>query len=397
MRVNPRIAAIQPSATLALNQKTKALIAAGKSIVNLTTGEPDFTTPERIRRAAKEAMDRGETHYTAVAGIAPLRDAVARAASAAYGRAYRAANVIVSNGAKQSLFNLFFAMLRPGDEVVLLAPYWVSYADMVAMNGGVPVIVEARVEDGFCPDPAAIERAIGPRTRAILLNSPSNPTGAVYPRAFLGSLVETLLRHPDVLVITDDIYGKLLYDGRPFESIAMDRRLPDDRVIVVDGASKTFAMTGWRIGWTIAPEPWVALMDKIQSQTTSNPSSVSQWAALAALEGGADDAEAMRREFERRRDAMARALTDMRWPHHRPGGAFYFFPDARAYLGKSCGARRIADDAALCEYLLEEAGVSTVPGSAFGAPGFVRLSFAATMDELAEGAKRLAEGLGRLR
>ena len=396
MRANPRALSLAPSATLALNQKAKALAAQGRSIVNLTTGEPDFLTPERIRKAAVDAMERGETHYTAVRGILPLRQEIAKAASKTYGRSYAAANVIVSSGAKQCLYNLFFAMLRPGDEVVLFAPYWVSYSDIVTMNAGKAVVLSTELDRGFEPDLAKVEASLNGNTRAILLNSPCNPTGGVYSKAFFDGLAAILSRFPDVLVITDDIYGRLLYDGRAFESIGMHPAIDSERLVIVDGVSKTYAMTGWRLGWTLAPPAWIDLMDKIQSQTTSNPSSLSQWATLEALRGDGADVEEMRAAFEDRRDAMGRALGEIGLPMLKPGGAFYFFPKIRDYLGKSAEGFAVHDDVALCEYLLEQCGVAAVPGSAFGAPGFLRLSFASPEEELLEGARRLAEGLRRL-
>lgn len=397
MDINPLVEKLQPSATLALNQKAKSLMAAGRSIINLTVGEPDFVTPARIREAAKKAMDRGETYYTAVSGIPPLRDAIAQAASKKYGRTWSSKNVTVSNGAKQSLFNLFYTLLRPQDEVILFAPYWVSYSDIVSMVGGTPVVIQTKLENEFLPDLSEVERRITKKTRAILLNSPSNPTGAIYPAEFLRQLVEVLKKFPDILVVTDDIYGQLVFDGKPFQSIGTDLSLPTKNLVVIDGVSKSYAMTGWRIGWAIGDEKLIHLMENVQSQTTSNASSISQWAALEAITGKQDDVGEMRAAFEARRDLIDAALSSLPVKYVKPHGAFYFFLNCEVAIGKKTpNGTVMRTDVDFCMFLLEECGVAMVPGSAFGAPGFLRLSFGLSTENLQEGIKRFEKAFQSL-
>lgn len=399
MKINPLVEKLQPSATLALNQKAKALAAQGNSIVNLTVGEPDFPTPERIRNAAKKAIDGGETYYTATSGILPLREAIARIASARYGRTWTSKNVTVSNGAKQSLFNLFYTLLRPQDEVVFFSPYWVSYSDIVLMVGGTPIVVETKLEKGFQPNISDLERSITSKTKIILLNSPSNPTGVAYTGDFLSALGNFLKKHPHILVVTDDIYGQLVFDGKPFLSIGMQDSIPQENLLIVDGVSKSYAMTGWRIGWTISSEKIALLMDNVQSQTTSNASSISQWAALEAVTGEQHDVSLMRQAFESRRNMLDEQISKhLPVRYVKPHGAFYFFLSCDVAIGKRTPkGKQIENDVDFCMFMLEDCGVALVPGSAFGAPGYMRLSFGLSEDQLQEGIKRMERGFGLLK
>ncbi|MCB0308455.1 MAG: pyridoxal phosphate-dependent aminotransferase [Bdellovibrionales bacterium] len=395
MIANPLIEKLQPSATLELNQKAKSMAAMGQSIINLTAGEPDFDTPLRVREAAIKAMNSGETHYTAVGGIAQLKEAIATLSTSVYSRAVAPKNIIVTSGAKQALFNLFYAILRPQDEVVVFSPYWVSYADMVAMVGGQPVIVKTDIQSSFEPSIEAIESVLNSKTRAIILNSPSNPTGAMYSQKFFEEFAKLMAKHPEILIVTDDIYRQLVYNGKKFMSIGMFEDLSIERLVLIDGVSKAYSMTGWRLGWAVASEPIIKLMAKIQGQTTSNASSISQWAALEAIQGDQKDVIDMRDAFEHRRDELDAFFSKRQlFSYHKPEGAFYFFPDCKKYLGcKTSDGLLLDTDITLCLYLLEKCGVAVVPGTAFGAPGHFRISFGSSIDQLLEGAKRLEKGL----
>jgi aspartate aminotransferase len=399
MRLNERISSLKPSVTLELNQKAKALQAAGRPVLNLTAGEPDFPTPERIRRAAVAAIERGETRYTATSGIVPLRDAILKGAADTYGRSYRRDEVIVTSGAKQALFNAAQVLLNDGDEAVIVAPYWISYIEMVRAAGAVARIVDAEEGTGFVPSAAEIERAFTPKTRLLMVNSPSNPTGAVFPPDLLREIALLVRKRPDVVVLTDDIYEKFLYDGAPFASVAMERDLPAEQLVIVNGVSKTYAMTGWRIGFALGPKSVVSAMDILQSASTSNAASPSQWAAVEALTGDQSDVETMRHTFEARRDAVHRMLSEIPGvTTFRPQGAFYLFPNVRRFLGrKDAGGKSVRDDVQLAEYLLEGHGVAVVPGSAFGRDGYLRVSFAASDEALRNGVQKLREGLLALR
>jgi len=387
-----RMRALEPSATLAMAARAAAMTAAGIDVIDLSVGEPDFPTPAHICRAAEEAIRGGKTKYTPAAGIPALRKAVADDYTRRTGLAVTPAQVVVSNGAKHALHNVFTALLDEGDEVIVPTPYWVSYAELVKLSGAVPVLVETRIEDDFKLSPAALRAVLTPKTRMLLLCSPSNPTGVVYSAAELGALADVAIER-DLAVVSDEIYDQLVYDGR--ESVSFPTLRPGlaDRTVVVAGVSKTYAMTGWRIGWTIAPEPLSKAIANLQSQETSNPASISQHAAVAALTGPQECVAEMRRAFEKRRDLVAgrlRAMPGVRLP--AIGGAFYAFFDIRAPLERMKSAG-IATSGQWCEALLERKHVAVVAGSAFGAEGHVRMSFAAAEEKLAAGLDRIASFL----
>lgn len=397
MRLAKRLEGVAPSATLTLAQKAKELQAQGRDVVSLTAGEPDFDTPPHIVRALVEALERGETRYSAVAGITELRQAL-RDIYQRRGRSFGADDVVVSTGAKQAIFNALFALLEPGDEAVILAPYWLSYADMIRLTGGREVVVETTAEAGFAPDPAAIERALSERTRAILLNSPSNPSGAVYDRTQLGQIAEVLRRHPQVVIIADEIYERFIFGGAPFTSILDVAPDLEERTLIVNGCSKTYAMTGLRLGWALGPKALIAAMVKLQGQSTSNTSTPTQYAGLAAITGDQAPVTRMVEAFDRRRQLVMRRLGEIPGVScFDPRGAFYVLPDVSAHLGQRTPAgQRLEDSAALSAYLLDEHGLAVVPGTPFGAPRHIRLSFATDEATLENGLDRLRDGLARL-
>lgn len=388
-----RMRALEPSATLAMAARAAAMTAAGVDVIDLSVGEPDFPTPPHICRAAEEAIRSGKTKYTPAAGIPALRKAVADDASRRTGLAVTPAQVVVSNGAKHSLHNVFTALLDEGDEVIVPTPYWVSYAELIKLAGATPVLIPTRIEDDFKLHPAALRAALTPKTRMLLLCSPSNPTGVVYSAEELGALADVAIER-DLAVVSDEIYDQLVYDGRASVSFPTLRPGLAERTVVVAGVSKTYSMTGWRIGWTIAPEPLSKAIANLQSQETSNPSSVSQHAAVAALTGPQDCVAEMRRAFERRRTLVAERLRRMpgvRIPDI--GGAFYAFFDIREPLARMT-SRGIGTSMQWCEALLEREHVALVAGSAFGAEGFVRMSFAAADEKLTAGLDRIESFLG---
>jgi aspartate aminotransferase len=387
-----RMAALEPSATLAMAARAQALAASGVDVIDLSVGEPDFPTPAHICAAAEAAIRAGKTKYTPAAGIPDLRKAVAADYMRRSGLAVTPAQVVVSNGAKHSLHNAFMALLDEGDEVVVPAPYWVSYAELIKLSGAKPVLISTRIEDDFKLRPEALRAALTPRTRMLLLCSPSNPTGVVYTPDELGALADVAIE-ADLAVIADEIYDQLVFDGRQSPSFPTLRPGLADRTVVVAGVSKTYSMTGWRIGWTICPEPLSKAIGNLQSQQTSNPCSVSQHAALAALTGPQACVADMRRAFEKRRDLVAgrlAAIPGVRLPEI--GGAFYAFFDIKAALAR--GTNGITTSAAWCESLLEKEHVALVAGSAFGAEGHVRMSFAAAEEKLTAGLDRIARFLG---
>ncbi|HZH03926.1 MAG TPA: pyridoxal phosphate-dependent aminotransferase [Myxococcaceae bacterium] len=391
MKLAARLEAIRPSPTLALTAKAKALAAQGEDVVSFAAGEPDFDTPEVIKAAAIQALKEGFTKYTATPGIPELRKAICDKLQKDNGLTYAPEQVIVSVGAKHSLYNIFQALLSPGDEVVIFAPYWVSYPDMVKLAGGTPVIVETREEDGFAPDPAALKRALTPRTRAVILNSPSNPTGAVLSRQALEKVAEAVRGH-DCLLVTDDIYEKLLYVPGPFVNIA--NAAPDlmARTVVVNGFSKAYSMTGWRLGYTAGPKVLISAMQSVQDQSTSNPTSIVQRAGVAALREAEPDVARMVAEFKVRRDLIVAGLNAVPGLSCRtPEGAFYVFPDVRGWFGKRYKGQPVEDSARLSEMLLEHCRLAGVPGSAFGTEGFLRLSFATSREVIEKGLGRLRE------
>jgi aspartate aminotransferase len=376
---------------MAVTAKAAELRAKGQDIIDLGAGEPDFDTPEHIKAAGIAAIRDGQTKYTPVEGTAALKKAVIDKFQRENGLAYGPDQVMVSSGAKQCCYNLCSAVLNAGDEAIIPAPYWVSYPDMVKLADAEPVIVSAGLDDGFKITPRALEAAITPRTRLLFLNSPSNPTGAAYTRAELQALGQVLARHPGIVIGADDMYEHIYWASEPFVSLAS--ACPDlaDRVVTINGVSKAYAMTGWRIGYAGGPKAIIAAMKKIQSQSTSNPSSISQAASIAALNGSQDCVREMCRAFRERHDYIVAALNRI------PGlqciesaGTFYAFPNATgAIKGKG-----LADDLALSELLLTEAEVAVVPGSAFGAPGYMRLSFACSLDTLKEAVRRISRVLG---
>ncbi len=388
---------LKPSATLAVNAKAKSLKAQGYDIINLSAGEPDFDTPDHIKRAAIKAIEEGFTRYTVVSGIPELREAICHRLKEDYGLSYLPEEVVVSCGAKQALFNLAQALFDPGDEVLILAPYWVSYPPIVELSGAKPIIVPSELERNFEPDLEALRSAVTERTKGIFLNSPSNPTGQIYSREFLEGVAE-IVRERDLVVITDDIYDKLRFDGKPPENIltvAPDLR---DQVVMVNGVSKTYAMTGWRIGWAIGPKEIIAACARIQGQSTSNATSVAQKAALEALTGPQDCVEEMRAAFARRAKLLTekiREIPGLNLPE--PQGTFYAFVDFSAYYGKKTPEGQTIDGSlAMCDYLLSEALVATVPGIAFGDDRCLRISFANADEEIIKGVERIGEALKKL-
>jgi aspartate aminotransferase len=384
-----RMRALEPSATLAMAARAAAMTAAGIDVIDLSVGEPDFPTPSHICRAAEEAIRAGKTKYTPAAGTPALRQAVADDYRRRTGLQIGPGHVVVSNGAKHALHNVFTAVLDEGDEVIVPTPYWVSYAELIKLTGAKPVLLETRIEDDFKLHPDALRRAVTPQTRMLLLCSPSNPTGVVYSAAELAGLADVAIER-DLAVVADEIYDQLVFDGRPSVSFPTLRPGLAERTVVVAGVSKTYSMTGWRIGWTIAPEPLSKAIGNLQSQETSNPCSVSQHAAVAALTGPQDCVAEMRRAFERRRDLVAgrlRAMPGVRIPEI--GGAFYAFFDIREPL-RRLAAGGVSTSMQWCEALLERHHVALVAGSAFGSEGFVRMSFAASEEKLAAGLDRIA-------
>jgi len=392
IRLSDRVQRVRPSPTLTITARANALRAEGRDIIGLGAGEPDFDTPEHIKDAAIKAIRAGFTKYTAVDGTPELKQAVIDKFRRDNGLEYTPEQVLVSCGGKQSFYNLCQAVLDGGDEVIIPAPYWVSYPDMVLLADGQPVIVETGIGERFKITPEKLEAAITPRTRLLVLNSPSNPTGMVYSRAELAALGEVLRAHPQVLVASDDMYEHIYWADEPFANIV--NACPDlyERTIVLNGVSKAYSMTGWRIGYAAGPAPLIAAMKKIQSQSTSNPASISQAAATAALNGGQECIQVMLEAFRARHARVQELLNAIEGVTCLPSeGAFYAFPDMRGFIERLPG---IEDDLQLAEYLIEEVGVALVPGSAFGSPGFMRLSFATSMENLEEAIGRIARVAG---
>ncbi len=398
MQLSKRVRQIRPSATLAITAKAAELRRAGRDVISLSVGEPDFDTPPHAREAAKRAIDEGFTRYTAVAGIPELRAAVAEKFRRDNDLAYTPDEILVSTGGKQCIYNLLQALLDPGDEVIIPAPYWVSYPDMTLLAGGKPVIVPTTVETGFRLSSGQLEAAITDRTRLLMLNSPSNPTGMVYGKEDLAALGEVVRRHPDLAVACDDMYEKIVFDGLTFHTFAQVNPDLKERTVTLNGVSKAYCMTGWRIGFCAGPAHLIQAMIKIQGQSTSNPCSIAQKAALAALTGPTDELETMVRAYEARRSWLVRALNAIPgMTCLTPEGAFYVFPSIAGWLGRRApGGRRLDDDVAACEWLLDNAGVALVPGTAFGAPGHVRISYAVDQAVLEEAVRRIAEAAVRL-
>ena len=386
-----RLDRISPSLTIAMTTKARELRAAGRNIISLSAGEPDFDTPRNVKDAAIHAIEAGETKYTDVAGTPALRKAVAAKFKRDSGIEYKPEEIIISTGGKQVIFNAMLATVDPGDEVIIPSPCWVSYPDIVSLADGKPVLVPCGQNNGFKLRAEDLEAAITPRTKWFMLNNPCNPTGAAYSAAELKPICDVLMRHPDVWVFTDDIYEKLAYDGfKPATILEVEPRLRD-RTVTMNGCSKAYAMTGWRIGFAGAPVALIKAMDKLQSQSTSNPSSISQAAAVEALTGQQELIEEMRKVYEQRRDLVVEMLNSAPGiTCHRPEGAFYVFPAVHGCIGKtSKGGRRITDDETFVTALLEEENVAAVHGAAFCYPGHFRISYATDTESLREACTRI--------
>ncbi len=385
-QLSHRVQSIKPSPTLAITARAKALRAAGQDIIGLGAGEPDFDTPGHIKQAAIEAIEAGFTKYTEVGGTPELKAAVIRKLQRDNGLDYTPEQILVSCGGKHSFFNLTQALLNPGDEVIIPAPYWVSYPDMVLLAEGKPVIIEAGIEAGFKISPEQLQAAITERTRLVVINSPSNPTGVTYSHAELKALGAVLAAHPEIIVASDDIYEPILWSDEPFANILALCPSLVAHGVVLNGVSKAYAMTGWRIGYAGGPEWLIKAMKKIQSQSTSNPASISQAAAQAALDGDQSCIQTMLTAFKERHDYVVERLNHIRGLTCLPSqGAFYSFPDCSQAISNL----GLSDDVAFCEHLITQAGVALVPGSAFGAPGYARLSFATSLETLAEALDRI--------
>lgn len=392
-----RIQVVPASQTLAITAKARALKEAGKDVISFSAGEPDFVTPAPICDAAIQAVKNGETHYTPVGGTTQLKAAIAKYYKDNTGFDWAPEEIAASSGAKHSLYNLIMTIIDEGDEVLIPAPFWVSYPVMVAMAGGKGVPVQGEASNNFVPTIEALEAACTSKTRAIIINNPTNPTGAFWDRTQLEAIAEWLKKHPEIVIISDAIYSKLIYDGLEYTELLNIAPELRDRYIIVDGVSKAFAMTGWRLGYTLAPKNVIAAMMKIQSQSTSNPCAITQVASTEALHQGSAVIEPMRQAFEKRRDLICDKLSAIPGIKlNRPRGAFYAFPDVSAYIGKSFNGKTMQSDADIAEFLIEEALIAVVPGSAFGAPGFIRMSYADKESNLEEGVRRMAEALTKL-
>jgi aspartate aminotransferase len=394
--ISKRAKAIKPSPTLAMAAKAKAMKAQGIDVVDFGVGEPDFDTPENVKQAGIKAIQSGFTKYTPAGGTDELRDAVVDKLKKDNGLAYERSQVLISCGAKHSLYNIAEALFDPGDEVIIPSPYWVSYPDQVILNDAVPVIVETTEQEGFRISAAKLEKAITKRTKAIVLNSPSNPTGLAYDRKTLEEIAAVAVKHR-IYVISDEIYEKLVYDGFTHTSIASLNPEIKELTIVVNGVSKSHAMTGWRIGFAAGPKDVITAMANIQSQSTSNPASISQKAALEALRGPQDFLPVMNAEFDKRRKYMVERLNKMKGVSCMlPVGAFYAFPNVSKLYGRSAGGKTIKNSADLAAYLLETAKVALVSGDSFGADAYIRLSYATSMEIIKKGMDRIEEAVSAL-
>ena len=396
---SPALRRVKPSSTIAVSAKARELARAGRDIIALAAGEPDFDTPDNVKKAAIRAISEGKTKYTDVDGLPELKAAIAAKFARENGLTYTSSQVNVSPGGKPVIYNAMVATLGPGDEVVIPTPYWVSYPDMVLLAGGEPVFAPTTAEQGFLLTPEALERAITPRTRWLILNSPSNPSGAAYSREALKGLAEVLLRHPQVWVLTDDMYEHLLYDGMEFATIAEVEPALYARTLTMNGVSKAYAMTGWRIGYAAGPEPLIKAMAKVMSQSTSNPCSISQWAAVEALNGPQDFIKERATAFERRRDlvvSMLNQASGLTCP--KPEGAFYVYPSCAGALGKRTPSGTvISSDLDFTNQLLEAEGVAVVQGEAFGLSPFFRISYATSDAVLEDACTRIQRFCGGLR
>jgi aspartate aminotransferase len=385
------IGRIQPAQTMAAAQKARDLKAQGRDVISLGAGEPDFDTPDNIKDAAIAAIRRGETKYTAVEGIPELRRAISTKFRCENGLDYAPAQCFAAPGGKSVIFHALMATLNPGDEVIVCAPYWVSYPDIVLIADAMPVIVETRIENGFRLAPQDLEGAITPKTKWLIFNQPCNPSGACYTHEQLRALTDVLLRHPHVWILADDMYEHLVYDGFRFETIAAAEPRLYERILTMNGVSKAYAMTGWRIGYCAGPEPLIRAMAKLQSQTVSNPASISQWASVEALSGPQDHIEEFRRAFQERRDLVVSMLNQAQGiACTRPEGAFYVYASMGKLIGKhTTSGKRIATDEDFVHELLEEEGVAVVHGAAFGLSPFFRVSYASSNAALEEACRRI--------
>ncbi len=392
-----RLSSVVPSATLAMNARAQALRASGIDVISFGAGEPDFDTPSNIRDAGKRAIDEGKTRYTPTVGIPDLRKAIAAESTRRRSVVAAPENVIVPVGAKSALFNFAFAAVEPGDEVIIPAPYWVSYPEQVRMAGGTPVYVPSTLESGWKISPRALAEALTPRTKAFILCTPCNPTGAAYTSTELAALAD-VLRRSDCWVVIDEIYSQLVYDGfeqRSLLTVAADLA---ERIVLVDGVSKTYAMTGWRIGWSIATSALTKAMDIVQGQGVSSPATICQYAALEALTSPARDIEMMRNAFAARRVRLRDGMCGFEGVRCAlPEGAFYLFCDVRTWIGKHAGDRKLLDDVAIAEWLLDTAHVAVVPGGAFGAPGHLRLSYVVSDSQIDRALERIRAAVAALK
>ncbi|MDR3118528.1 MAG: pyridoxal phosphate-dependent aminotransferase [Mediterranea sp.] len=393
--LSDRLNSLSPSETLAMSQKSNELKAQGIDVINLSVGEPDFNTPDHIKEAAKKAVDDNYSRYSPVPGYPALREAIVKKLKTENDLDFNAAQILCSNGAKQSVCNVLMVLVNPGDEVIIPAPYWVSYPEMVKLAEGKSIIVPAGIEQDFKITPQQLEAAITPKTKALILCSPSNPTGSVYTKEELAGLAAVLAKYPQIIVIADEIYEHINYIGK-HQSIAQFVELRD-RTVVINGVSKAYAMTGWRIGFIAGPQWIVSACNKLQGQYTSGPCSVSQKAAEAAYTGTQEPVAEMCKAFERRRDLIVKLAKEIPgFEVNVPQGAFYLFPKCNSYYGRSVGGRKINDAGDLAMYLLEEGHVACVGGTAFGAPDYIRISYATSDENIGEAMRRIREALAKL-
>ena len=397
MKLASRIALIKPSPTLTIQAKANALKAAGRDIIGFGAGEPDFDTPLNIKEAAIRAIHAGFTKYTSVGGTDELKDAVIAKLQRDNQLTYRRSEIVISCGAKHSLFNVAQVLFEEGDEVLIPSPYWVSYTDIVYLTGAKPVVIKTNIGEGFKLQPSQLEAAITPRTRAIIINSPSNPAGVCYSRSELEELAAVILRK-GIMIISDDIYEKIIYDNQPFFTLPSLNDELKRNSIVINGVSKSYSMTGWRIGYAAGSEEIVSAMTKFQSQNTSNPTSIAQKAAVEALNGPQEGVGMMAREFQKRRDLIVERLTAIPGVTClNPRGAFYVFPNVGFYYGRSFGDKVIRNSAEMATYLLDEANVALVPGGDFGHDDHIRISYATSMDQIEKGVERIRLALMKLK
>lgn len=395
-QVSARIANLSVSETLAMSQKSNELKAQGINVINLSVGEPDFYTPDHIKAAAKKAIDDNFSFYSPVPGYLSLRQAISKKLETENGLSYKPEQIICSNGAKQAVCNAVLSVVNPDDEVIIPAPCWVSYIEMVKLAEGKSIVIHTGIEQNFKIPPAELEAAITPKTRAIILCSPSNPTGSIYSKAELKGLADVLAKHPNIIIISDEIYEHINYTGK-HESIAQFENIRE-RVVIINGVSKAYAMTGWRLGWMAAPQWIAAACNKLQGQYTSGASSIAQKAAEAAYLGGQQCVEDMRQAFVRRRDLIVKLASEIEgFKVNKPEGAFYLFPECSYYLGKSYNGRSIKTSADLAMFLLEEGHVACVGGLAFEAANYIRFSYATSDENIIEAMKRVKETLAKLK